>query len=75
MRRFMHAPVSPDAPKLEIEAYDENAVLQTVGKVGFNEADVYEGGEYRFSLRLEAAVWCIYQRGEATSVAARQARA
>ena len=73
MRRFMLAPVSPDAQKLEIEAYDENAVLQTVGKVGFNEADVYEGGEYRFSLRLEAAVWCIYQRNSASPASRGQA--
>ena len=63
MRRFTLAPVSSDAQELEIEAFDENAVLHAVGQGGFNEAEVYEGGEYRFSVRLEAGVWCVFQRG------------
>lgn len=62
MHKFILAPVASGAPEFEFVGLNEAAVLIAADKLGFSESHVYENNAYKFSIRLEAGVWCIFQR-------------
>ena len=40
------------------------AVLYAANQFGLEDAAVFEAGAYKYSLRRESGVWCIYTRVE-----------
>lgn len=65
MLNFAIVPASPDCEIIEITALCEVAVLHAAQRLGCQESDVFEGGGYRYSLRLtETGGWLIFQRDE-----------
>ena len=65
MLNFTIVPASHDCEIIEITALCEAAVLNAAQRLGCQQSDVFEGGRYRYSLRLtETGGWSIFQREE-----------
>lgn len=63
MPLFKIIPTDPDSSAIAIDAIDAGAVLNIVQKLDCAEADVFEDGVYRLSVRLRPnGPWCIFQR-------------
>lgn len=63
MRHFTIVPVQSDAKVAEVTTFDDAAVFYTASRMACEEAAVFEGNNYRYSLsRNSAGVWCIFQR-------------
>ena len=63
MHNFTIVPASMNAEIIEITTFDESAVLTAAQRLGCQDAAVFEGGIYRYSLRLTSAGgWSIFQQ-------------
>lgn len=63
MPRFVIKPTDRDFLSTELIARDPSGALYLMERLGYSEADVFEDGQYKFSLRLNpGAVWLILQR-------------
>ena len=63
MRQFTIVPTKAGRALDEVVALDEAAVLYTVSTLNCDEAAVFEGDVYRFSLRLDSSgPWSVFQR-------------
>lgn len=79
MRQFTIVPTKAGRALDDVIALDEAAVLYTVSTLNCDEAAVFEGDVYRFSLRLDSSgLWSVFQRevpipsrrGSSTSIVA-----
>ena len=60
---FSIQPIDQSHPPLELHALDAGAVLHILSRRQWSEADVYQGDEYLFSLRVaQGGFWTIFQR-------------
>ncbi|MFC0590440.1 hypothetical protein ACFFF7_13605 [Novosphingobium aquiterrae] len=65
MARYRIFPASPALTHREIAADSAANVMAIVGRLDCREADVLDGNDYSFSLRLEeSGTWCIFHRAE-----------
>lgn len=64
MRTFTIVPTNARARPVTLNAFDDTAVLHGAERFSFEDAAVYEAGAYKYSLRHEGGVWCIYMRTE-----------
>lgn len=63
MPRFKILPTDPSFSSAEVTALDAGVVLNVVGQLRCQEADVQKEGAYAFSVRLgDNGVWSIFQR-------------
>lgn len=64
MRTFTIVPINSGAKPVNLNAFDDNAVLHAAGQFDFGDAAVFEAGAYKYSLTHDGGVWCIYMRTE-----------
>ena len=63
MPRFTVIPSDRPNFSAEITALDGGAVLNVVGQLACEEADILQDGRYAFSVRLSSSgMWTIFQR-------------
>lgn len=66
MPRFTILPAGQTCPSAEITSLDARVVLNIVGQLACEEADVLKDGRYSFSLALNSnGLWSIFQRAPA----------
>ena len=64
MRTFSIVATTSRAKTFDFEATNDCAVLYAANQFGLEDAAVFEAGAYKYSLRRESGVWCIYTRVE-----------
>lgn len=63
MPRYSIHPADGNFPSATIIATDPRQVLELVGRLPLEEADVHEDGAYSYSLRLDGSgIWYIFHR-------------
>lgn len=63
VRHFTIVPSDLSAVQIELTTMDESALFHAVQTIGCHEAAIFEGDDYRFSLRLDdIGAWSIFRR-------------
>jgi hypothetical protein len=67
MRHFKIIPVDKSSTTFEVFGSDPSVLLVFLPRVGVTEADIWEAGEYLFSITTKPAsrgLWTIYEKPE-----------